>query len=235
MTVPLLPGDHVIDRRWLLAIDTSTEQAGLALFDGVALSDISWPAARTQTVSLLPRVRELLDSLGLTIEDVGAVGIARGPGTFTGLRVGLSVAKGLMIVPNRSLIAVDTLHITAAPFVAAGIATLAVLPAGRRRLVWAVFEEGSQPSPARNTTLDELLIYLASRPSIETVGELLPDQRAALADAHRPVLPQASGARRPGVLAELAWNRWLRGDVDDPVAIEPLYLHGKVLGGATGS
>lgn len=227
-----------LDRRpgqsWLLAIDTSTEQAGLALFDGEFVSEISWPAGRSQTVSVLPRISDLLTSQGLGIEDVGAVGVARGPGTFTGLRVGLSIAKGMTIVPGRSLIAVDTLRIAAAPFIAAGVSTLAVLPAGRRRLVWAVYEEGRAPAPPRNTTLDALLEYLGSRPPFTVVGELSPDQRAAVAGAGWPVVAGASGSRRPGVLADLAWDRWQRGDKDDPVAIEPLYLHGKSLGGSNG-
>lgn len=227
-----------LDRRpgqsWLLAIDTSTEQAGLALFDGESLAEVSWPAGRSQTVSVLPRISDLLALQRVALDDVGAVGIARGPGTFTGLRVGLSIAKGMTIVPNRSLIAVDTLRITAAPFIAAGVSTIVVLPAGRRRLVWAVFEEGHAPAPARNTTFDTLLEYLESRPPIAVVGELLPDQRTAVAGAGWSIVAGASGSRRPGVLAELAWHRWRRGDVDDPVPIEPLYLHGKPLGGSTG-
>ena len=235
MTVLPRTLDREADRDWLLAIDTSTEQAGLALFDGEAMIELSWPAGRTQTVSVLPRIHEMLAAQGIMLKDVGAVGIAQGPGTFTGLRVGLSIAKGLAIVPGRSLVAVDTLLVTATPFVVAGLSTLAVLPAGRRRLVWAEFEPGTPPAPPRNTTLHELLDHLASRPPIVVAGELLPDQRAAMGDAGWPVVSGASGARRPGVLAEIAWDRWRAGDVVDPVTIEPLYLHGKALGGPTGS
>ncbi len=235
MTIlPESAGDETISP-WLLAIDTSTEQAGLALFDGSAMIESSWPAGRTQTVSVLPRIEEMLSGQGLKIEDVGAIGAARGPGTFTGLRVGLSVAKGLMIVPGRALIAVNTLRIAAAPFVEAGVSTIAVLPAGRRRLVWSVFERGHMPGPPRNTTLGELTEYLASRPPIVVVGELLPDQRAAVAAAGPLLVVGSLGTRRPGVLAEIARDRWRRGDVDDPLTIEPLYLHGKALGGATGN
>jgi len=219
---------------WLLAIDTSTEQAGLALFDGTLLIEQTWHAGRSQTVSVLPRISDVLDSLNLTLDSVGAVGIARGPGTFTGLRVGLSIAKGMMIAARRALIAIDTLEITAAPFVAAGSSVLAVLPAGRRRLVWAVYGPDQETQMPRNTTLDELLSYLMSSPNLVVAGELFPDQRAAIAASHRNVLSSAAGARRPGVLAELAWNRWTEGEIDDPSTVEPLYLHGKPMGGSTG-
>lgn len=219
---------------WLLAIDTSTEQAGLALFDGTQLIELSWSAGRLQTTTVLLRISHLLESLDLTIRDVGAIAVARGPGTFTGLRVGLSIAKGMMLTGQRSLIAVDTLMVTAAPFVAFGSPVLAVLPAGRQRLVWTVYDGGREASVPRNTTLAALTDYLAEHPETVVVGEMSPDQRVVLIEAHATAVSLASGARRPGVLAELAWERWKRGDADDPTTLEPLYLHGKSMGGPTG-
>lgn len=234
MTMDDLSAAPMADDRWLLAIDTSTEQAGFALFNGTRMTELSWPAGRTQTVSVLPRINDLLGSLDLALEDVGAVGVARGPGTFTGLRVGLSIAKGLAIVGDRSLIGIDTLAISARPFTDAGLHVLAVLPAGRQRLVWAVFGEGIHAATPRNTTLEELRAYLGSHRDLVVAGELLPEQRAEIVRSHGAVVSAAGGARRTGVLAELAWDRWRRGDVDDPATIEPLYLHGKAMGGSTG-
>jgi tRNA threonylcarbamoyladenosine biosynthesis protein TsaB len=234
MTVETLPITAMTPSRWLLAIDTSTERVGLALFDGTLMGEVSWHAGRTQTISVLPRINSLLDSLDLSLANVGAVAIARGPGTFTGLRVGLSIAKGMSIVGERSLIAIDTLEVTAAPFLLTGSPVLAVLPAGRHRLVWVVYGKDLKSSEPRNTTLEQLQTYLASHPDMLVIGEFLPDQRAVLAGSHRNVLSCASGARRPGVLAELAWARWIRGDIEDPTTIEPLYVHGKAMGGSTG-
>lgn len=220
--------------RWVLAIDTSTERAGLAMFDGTRLAELSWPAGRTQTTSVPPAIAHLLDSLGLAMSDVGAIAVARGPGTFTGLRVGLAIAKGMVITGERSLLGIDTLAITAAPFTGFGSPVLAVLPAGRQRLVWAVYPgRGATPVP-RNTTLAELTGYLAEHPETVVVGEMSQEHRAALGGLPVAALSAAAGARRPGVLAELAWERWRRGDVDDPVSLEPLYLHGNAMGGATG-
>lgn len=230
-----LPADApMISGVWLLAIDTSTEQAGLALFDGTRLIELSWSAGRLQTTSVLPRISHLLESLGLTISDVGAIAVARGPGTFTGLRVGLSIAKGMAITGERSLIALDTLKVTALPFVAFGSPVLAVLPAGRQRLVWTIYDGRLEASVPRNTTLAELTDYLAEHPETVVAGEMSPDQRMVLTESHTATVSPASGARRPGVLAELAWERWKRGDADDPTTLEPLYLHGKAMGGPTG-
>src|SRR5688500_2739168 len=95
-------------RRWLLAIDSSTEQAGVALFDGERLSEATWEAGRTQTATLLREVDGLLSLAGATIEDVAAIAVATGPGTFNGLRVGLGVAKGLALATGVSLLGVPT-------------------------------------------------------------------------------------------------------------------------------
>lgn len=234
MSIALPTDAPMISGLWLLAIDTSTEQAGVALLNGTQLIELSWSSGRLQTTSVLPRISHLLESRGLTIRDVGAIAVARGPGTFTGLRVGLSIAKGMMLTGQRSLIAVDTLMVTAAPFVAFGSPVLAVLPAGRQRLVWTVYDGRSEAGVPRNTTLAELTDYLAEHAETVVVGEMSADQRMLLTESHVTTVSPASGARRPGVLAELAWERWKRGDSDDPTTLEPLYLHGKAMGGPTG-
>ena len=81
----------------LLAIDTSTLAAGLALYrDGAPLAELQWPAGRAQTTAVLHEIDRLLGLAGLTVADLAAVAVATGPGSFNGLRVGLSTAKGLV-------------------------------------------------------------------------------------------------------------------------------------------
>ena len=86
-------------RAMLLALDTATRLASIALFDGQRLlSEATWHSARQHTVELMPRAVEMLDRAGIGPQDLVAVGVAQGPGSFTGLRVALSVAKGLAAV-----------------------------------------------------------------------------------------------------------------------------------------
>src|SRR5215210_4830202 len=100
----------------LLAFDSSTEQAGVALFDGVRRAEVAWDAGRTQTTSLLGQVHHLLGLLSLTVGDLGAIAVATGPGTFNGLRVGVSLAKGLAIALEIPILGVPTLAAGALPF-----------------------------------------------------------------------------------------------------------------------
>ncbi len=216
-----------VQGRWLLAIDTASEQAGIALLDGVSIAELSWPAGRQQTVTILPSVEWLLASCGVSLGDVAAIGVAIGPGTFTGLRVGLSIAKGLAVLSDRVIIGISTLAVAAEPYGSACTPVLVTLPAGRARVVWAVKEAGEGIGAPVNSSLEELAAVLSEHPEYLLAGELLPDQRKRLGVVHPRMVPVTAGTRRPSSLAKLAWERWRRGDVDDPVAIEPVYLHGQ--------
>jgi tRNA threonylcarbamoyladenosine biosynthesis protein TsaB len=212
--------------RWkgaILAIDTSTEHAGLALGTEDGIFTRSWAAGRTQTTSVLPVIDELLHEAGLAPSDISAVAVATGPGTFTGLRVGMSIAKGIVLARGIPIVGIPTLEITAAQ-VPDVDDLIAVLPAGRGRVVWQRFGRDGEEAP-HNSTLDELIQHLGSFPDVLIAGEL--------AEAHQERIAQVHGAvrwehRDPAVLLRLASERLARGDADDPVTLEPMYLHGVV-------
>lgn len=208
---------------WLLAIDTSSDRAGLALFDGEALHECAWPAGRRQTTEVPPRMADLLQRAGLTPADLGGVAVAIGPGTFTGLRVGLSLAKGLAMAANLPIAGVPTLEATALPWLLAGRTVVAVLPAGRGRLVWQRFVPGEASSPV-NGTPAELLETLGEVDAV--VGELPASLREALGGASAPLLAEAGLCGRIGAVARLGWDALAAGRGDDLATLEPIYVHG---------
>lgn len=221
--------DTPTSRRCLLAIDSSTEQAGVALFDGVHRAELSWDAGRTQTTSLLGQIHHLLDLLGRTVTDLGAVAVATGPGTFNGLRVGVSVAKGLSLGLDLPLIGVPTLQAAALPFAVAARPVVPVVAAGRGRLVWAMSEGGPdgwmERSPPRNGTVEELAGWLVNVDRPVVVGELDTEQETRISAVTGVTVPPLTlRGRRPGAVADLAWRRWRAGDTDDAAALEPVYL-----------
>lgn len=206
---------------WILGIDTSTEQAGLALGDGSRLYERSWAAGRTQTTSILPVIDALLQQAGIATTDLQAIAIATGPGTFTGLRVGMSIAKGLVLARDLPLIGVPTLDVVAAGAPDASD-LVALLPAGRGRVVWQRHGDSGNRE-LRNTTLPELVEYLAAIPEVLVIGELPPEHQATVERGHSRTRWEN---RRPGVLLDLARERWVGGMEDDPVTLEPNYVHG---------
>src|SRR4030042_1544508 len=99
----------------LLAIDTSTAQVGLALYDGAqVLSEMTWTTRQHHTTELAPALSGLLNRCGVSIDLVGALGVAIGPGSFTSLRVGLSFVKGIALARHIPVVGVPTLDTVAA-------------------------------------------------------------------------------------------------------------------------
>jgi tRNA threonylcarbamoyladenosine biosynthesis protein TsaB len=207
---------------WILAIDTSTEQAGLAVSNGRRTAERSWAAGRTQTTTVLPAIEQLLGQVGIGVADLAAIAVATGPGTFTGLRVGISIAKGLVLARDIPLIGVPTLDVAIASVRDTEPDVVAVLPAGRGRVVWQRYGNDADGEP-RNTMVPDLIDVLAGSPQALVIGELADEHRAMVEQAHTRVRWEH---RSPARLAELARARLDAGDVDDPVLLEPRYLHG---------
>lgn len=206
----------------LLAIDTSTDQAGISLVTPNGVVSHSWPAARAQTTTVLPEIDRLVRVHGMAPTDISGVIVAIGPGTFTGLRVGAAIAKGIVAASQVPMIGIPTLDIVFAQHADENI--VAVLPAGRGRVVWQV--KGEQP---RNSTIAELIVEMESRSGTPLVGELTADQFAALDGAGIQVSQEF---RDPAVLLKLGAARIAADDLDDPVTLQPTYLHGVTVNAA---
>ncbi|GIW03455.1 MAG: tRNA (adenosine(37)-N6)-threonylcarbamoyltransferase complex dimerization subunit type 1 TsaB [Thermomicrobiales bacterium] len=216
---------------WLLAIDTSSEQAGIALLHATRTAETVWFAGRDQTTTVLSEIDCLRRLVGIDLSDLAAVAVATGPGMFNSLRVGMSVAKGFVLGLDLPLIGIPTLDIAAYPYSRNPGHVIATVAAGRGRLVWAIY--GGAPvawrllEPPHNGTLDELIAAaLAIGLPLTITGELTGEQeRAIRATTQATVPPPSARMRQPLALAELAWQRLEAGDVDDPVSLEPVYLH----------
>jgi tRNA threonylcarbamoyladenosine biosynthesis protein TsaB len=217
------------DVRPILSIDTSSSQGGIALYDGRTLSMRSFPAERSHTTTLLSEIHHLLDRAETSVRELAAVAIATGPGAFTGLRVGFGVAKGFHLATEVPLIGISTLEATALGFATCATSVVAVIGAGRGRLVWARYEPSSagldQSRPPRNGTVSELVEELRGSGPLHVTGELDDDQAGLIDRLDGVSLPPFSlRTRHPGAFAELAWRRWRAGNVDEASTIEPVYL-----------
>ena len=94
----------------ILAIDTSTMISTVTIADGVEIiGDFNVNQQKTHSESLVPMIESLLSLLGMKIADIDKFVIAKGPGSFTGLRIGMTIAKTLAQVGNKDLIPVSTL------------------------------------------------------------------------------------------------------------------------------
>ena len=207
----------------LLALDTSTTTASVALFDGErVLSETTWLAGREHSTRVLVEVEIALGRAGRTQDSLTGLAVARGPGSYTGVRVALSVAKGIaaaLRVPVWGISSLDALAF-ATP---SDLPVRAVLEAGRGRYATALYEHAAPIESARLMTLDQL--HRAIDRDTLIVGELRDEGRAALGQNPRAHLaPRAAAARRAGYVAELGWQCAQRGDPGDPTTLDAVYL-----------
>ena len=227
----------------LLALDTATATASLAVYDlktDQLLGEWTWRARRRQTQDLLPTARTLLAQLQRTPRDLTALAVTTGPGSFTGVRIAISVAKGMGVgsLAPLQVIGVPTLAVTAAPWlIPAGASNppalvCAYIQAGRGRYNWVFFEPDDllrRPTAEEHGfgRIDEFVDALAAadeRPlwlAGESTAELV-DAAAGLPDV--TMLDDISGLRRAGQLARVAALHLARGDADDLATLQPLYL-----------
>lgn len=213
----------------LLAIDSSTRVGGLALYDGDrVLYEAIWQRQDSRGADLAPGIREAFARTGLNVKDLAAIGIAIGPGSYTGLRISLALAKGLVLANGLGLIAVPTLDIVAAGVPVQDKPLAAVLQAGRGRLAVSRYREkkGSWQAEGNASlmTASELEETI-NKPTI-VCGELYEEDRRVLGRKYKnaELATPAQCVRRPALLAELAWARWLAGDRDEVAGLAPVYL-----------
>jgi tRNA threonylcarbamoyladenosine biosynthesis protein TsaB len=216
-----------------LSIDTSTRYASVALSRaGEMVGQYVWRSERNHSVELAPALRQLMERTRATIAAVEALFVARGPGGFSALRVGISLAKSLAAARSVPLVGVPTLDIEARPYLGTGLPVCAVIEAGRGKVYAARY--GAPGAPAGGLRGDsgvygyEDLVGLVTERTLfcgegtRAVAELLrsslgPD--AMIADSPPPT-------RNPSVLAEFGYRRLQAEDTDDPETLQPLYMHG---------
>ncbi len=225
----------------MLALDTSSEMIGFALSDGERLlAEAIWRGQRQGTATLLAEVMRALEALGWTQDDLHVVAVATGPGSFSGLRVGISIAKGLALGLGIPIVGVSTHAITAEPFLMVGKPICPLVAAGRGRFAYAVYAEDGgtlrELTPMAHGTAAEIGALLATYPGVIACGELGGAAEAIASAAPGMIVPPVGvRTRRPGALADIAWRRILRGEADDLVALEPVYLHTSPAAGAVRS
>ncbi|MEE9188261.1 MAG: tRNA (adenosine(37)-N6)-threonylcarbamoyltransferase complex dimerization subunit type 1 TsaB [Anaerolineales bacterium] len=214
----------------LIAIDTSTRLIGVALYDGVQIiSEMVWLSQQYHTVELAPTVSALMERAGIPLSELKVVAVALGPGSFTGLRIGISLAKGMALAGRLAIVGVPTFDILAAAQPPGDLPMAAVLQAGRSRLAvgWYKNYSGNWRSDHQIQVLTPR--ELADRIKSPTIvcGELSEAERRIFKRKRKNVIlaTPAQSLRRPSYLAELGWRRWQKGMTDDPATLAPNYLH----------
>lgn len=212
----------------ILAIDTATRMIGLALHGGNQVrAECMWLAGRKHTVNLAPELAMMLRRNEMTITDLTAVAVASGPGSYTGLRIGMAFAKGVCLAQNLPLAGVPTLDIIAAAQPKSKLPMLAVIEIGRQRLagVWYKWGRGGWKAQSEPENLSwpeaieslEAKVYLCGEINTKRRTELRQHDLVELADP-------AMCVRRPAILAQIGADKLSTKKRPSPEEITPFYL-----------
>lgn len=125
----------------ILGIESSAQSASAAIVkDGKLLSEMFLNVGLTHSVTLLPLIRQSVESAGLSVDDIDAVAVSNGPGSFTGVRIGVSTAKGIAQPCDKMCVPVSTLEAIAYPLINSNAIVVSVMDARCQQVYCAVFD-----------------------------------------------------------------------------------------------
>lgn len=214
----------------LLAVDTATEVCGVALWeDDRILAEMSSDTGTTHARVLMAAIRAVLDKNGLQPAALDALVVTRGPGSFTGLRIGISTVKGLAAAAGKPLVGVSTLEVLARQAPADAGQVCPMIDARRREVYWSVYRRGAaglvqtgpeKAGPAIDVQFggDEECLFIGN--GAQLYAQALKDR---FPGTFRMVDPDRH-ALRPSVVAHLGALRFRQGFTDDPHGFSPIYL-----------
>lgn len=215
----------------ILAIDTATRTASIALYNNTGvLAEESWRSKNNHSVEVMPAITRLVVRQGLTMRDLSGIAVSLGPGSFTGLRIGMSVAKGLCLGLEIPIVGVPALQVAAYAAGDPGCGILAVDEAGRGRICVGRYSyENGLPALQGSIQLQQADEWA---PDLSEMVLITGEVDATLADhllglpgsENLSIVSLAGSLRRAGFLGELAWERLQRGDTDDLDTLEPIYV-----------
>ena len=218
----------------ILNIETSTTLCSVSIAkDGkiIALKEINEGYSRAENLHVF--IEEVLKKSGKTPKDLSAIAVGGGPGSYTGLRIGVSAAKGLAFALQIPLIAVNTLQIIAATAISknkADVLYCPMLDARRMEVYTAIFDVElnvvKETSP-QILSEEDLNFFNTGKP-ICFFGDGMPKCKDLLKQISSSsfienIIPSSSA------LAELAWQKHQKGQFEDVAYFEPFYLKNFVI------
>lgn len=213
----------------ILALETSTDVCSVALsVNGVTTDSESESQARMQTSRMAPMVEDLLKRNGIGVKDCAAVAVSSGPGSYTGLRVGVSLAKGLCFGAGIPLIGIGTLDLLAAQGImhdtkAAADYIVPMIDARRMEVYQAVYmRDGSRTGDIEPLILDgDSYSGLLEKGKVLFCGNGCEKFEPVCGSGNAIFFPCTPDARS---MSRLAFEKFTAKKFEDVAYMEPFYL-----------
>ncbi|HXZ95021.1 MAG TPA: tRNA (adenosine(37)-N6)-threonylcarbamoyltransferase complex dimerization subunit type 1 TsaB, partial [Dehalococcoidia bacterium] len=195
---------------------------------GEILASLTWQTTQNHTIELLPHLVCLLQQSKVELNSIEAIIVAKGPGSFNGLRVGISTAKGLAVTLNIPMLGLNTSEAEAYLFAFTGLPLRPIHKAGREEIATALYRQKDNEwrcLEAENITTVKTLCRRIKQKTL-FCGEIPADTIKELQQnlGRQALISQGNSVYRASSLAILGWRKLSRGERDDPVTLQPLYL-----------
>jgi len=207
----------------VLGIETSTDQGSVALLeDGRLLGEFLWNLPRSHSQKLILSIEALLRILGIELKEIEAICVGLGPGSFTGLRIGLSVAKGLAFSLGAKIVGISSFDALALDFTKKD--RLCILSDAKRNLLFCgLYEKGKRIGDLKALLPEEVLNLLKDKRNTTLLGD------GALLYRHifekeGFTIDSTSAYPRASRVALLGFKKILLHGEDHLSSLSPLYL-----------
>lgn len=214
----------------ILALDTTSQGCSVALFEtGCVLAELNMEKKETHSKHLMAMIDGVLQVAGMVLDDVDAYAVAQGPGSFTGLRIGLSAIKGLCFATDKPLVGVSSLEALAMGAAGFGLPVCPMIDARKNEVYLAhyVFEDGQcktlkSPCAAGESVLcdgiDTETVFVGT--GVDVFGHVIRERLGCKA----VMPPRGFHQIRAGYVAEIAEKRLLDGADDETAGLTPTYI-----------
>lgn len=217
----------------ILSIESSTSSASCAILEeDKLLGEVNLNGKKQHSVILMHLIDNLLKDLKLSLDDIDAFAVSSGPGSFTGLRIGMATAKGLASATNKPFIGVSSLDALAFNLAYTDGIVCPIIDALRDNVYTALYS-------FKNGKLERLTDYMAihiddlistikngNYDSVSFIGDAIPKFKEKLSSSFEKVnfAPNNVNLARASSLGELGLSRIKEGLADDPLTFAPIYL-----------
>lgn len=221
----------------ILAVDSSTKHLSLAVTDGDnVLATHNVRPRKDLSLTITFDIENVLKKADLSLHDLGGFVIGLGPGSFTSLRVGLSMMKAFIMVTGKPVVGVPSLDVIAMNVTAHKPTTICVINDARRNLLYSAVYEKKDTGLTRKSEyllrpIDEVLVLLKGE--VVFIGDGIPLYKehilAKAGEWDNRFVPRFETDKHwlpyGKELARLGYQRFLRGETDKVETLSPLYLY----------
>ncbi|MCK5783063.1 MAG: tRNA (adenosine(37)-N6)-threonylcarbamoyltransferase complex dimerization subunit type 1 TsaB [Desulfobacterales bacterium] len=214
----------------ILAVDTATRSCSVAIVENsTLLAELTLANGRTHSTHLMGMVESAVKMSGLTVSDIDGFAVARGPGSFTGLRIGISAVKGFAAATGKPLVGVSTLDALAFQFPFSSYLVCPLLDARRREVYYSQyrFEDGELKKVTGERILAPGITPFGIKEKCMFVGDGALVYKKVIVDEMGGLAHFAASCQntiRAAAVAHLALKRFCNNDTDDVAGFQPTYI-----------